>query len=119
VATVHQRGSDGGALLAWEYDDAELRAEHFLTVAAGLSVRYTVGDTHYSADWFTKRLAQLGLIWNGTLDPKTNLVWLGRKQPVRDLVPQLHLQWRHLLRLRARALRVYAPKYVETPPASL
>lgn len=80
-------------------------------VAARLPVRYVVGDTHYSAGWFGKRLARLGLTWHGTLDPKTNVVWRGRKQAVRELAPQLHLKWRKHLGLRAKALRVYAPKY--------
>jgi hypothetical protein len=49
-------------------DEAVSRA-----VAAGLSVRDAVGDTHYSADWFTKWLARLGLIWHCTLYLKTSV----------------------------------------------
>jgi hypothetical protein len=49
-------------------DDVVSRA-----VAAGLSVRDAVGDTHCSADWFTKRLARLGLIWHCTLYLKTSV----------------------------------------------
>jgi hypothetical protein len=82
-----------------------------LVVSAGLPVRYVVGDTHYTAGWFTKRLARLGLIWHGTLDSKTTVVWRGKKQAVRDLAGSLHLKWRTQLGLRALALRVYAPKY--------
>lgn len=80
-------------------------------VASGLPVQYMVGDTHYTAGWFTKRLARLGLTWHGTLDPKTSVVWRGKKQAVRALAETLHLNWRQHLGLRVVALRVYAPKY--------
>lgn len=82
-----------------------------VVVSAGLSVQYIVGDTHYTAGWLTKRLARLGLIWQGTLDPKTIVVWHGKKQAVRELAESLHLSWRQHLGVRARALRLYAPKY--------
>jgi hypothetical protein len=82
-----------------------------VVMTSGLRVRYIVGDTHYTAGWFTKRLARLDLSWHGTLDPKTTVVWRGERQAVRDLAQQLHLKWREHLGLRARALRVYAPKY--------
>lgn len=78
---------------------------------SGLPIAYIVGDTHYTAGWFTKRLARLGLVWQGTLDPKTHVVWRGKQQSVRDLAPQLRLKWRRHLQVRAVALRVYAPKY--------
>jgi hypothetical protein len=78
---------------------------------ARLPVRYIVFDTHYTAGWFTKRLAGLGLRWQGTLDPRTNVVWRGNKQAVRELAKQLKLKWRSQLGLRATALKVYAPKY--------
>jgi hypothetical protein len=80
-------------------------------VRSGLPIAYIVGDTHYTAGWFTKRLASLGLTWQGTLDPKTHVVWRGKRQSVRDLAPQLKLKWRGHLQVRASALRVYAPKY--------
>jgi DDE superfamily endonuclease len=80
-------------------------------VAARLPAAYIVFDTHYTASWFTKRLTRLGLIWQGTLDPKTHILWRGRKQAVRDLAPQLHLKWRKHLAVRATALTVVAPKY--------
>src|SRR6266516_4004069 len=82
-----------------------------LVVQAKLPVQYIVGDTHYTAGWFTKRLARLGLTWHGTLDPKTSVVWRGRKQAVRDLAGTLKLRWRAKLGVRATALRVFAPKY--------
>lgn len=78
---------------------------------ARLPVRYVVFDTHYTAGWFTKRLARLGLTWQGTLDPRTNVVWRGNKQAVRELAEQLKLKWRSQVGLRATALKVYAPKY--------
>jgi hypothetical protein len=80
-------------------------------VRSGLPINYIVGDTHYTAGWFTKRLARLGLEWQGTLDPKTHVVWRGKQQSVRDLAVQLKLKWRGHLGVRASALRVYAPKY--------
>lgn len=80
-------------------------------VSVKLPAKYIVGDTHYTAGWFTKRLARLGLIWQGTLDPKTTVVWRGKRQAVRELAPQLKLKWRQQLELRAVTLRVYAPKY--------
>jgi hypothetical protein len=82
-----------------------------LVVASRLRVEYIVGDTHYTAGWFTKRVARLGLTWHGTLDPKTTVVWRGTKQSVRGLAETLQLKWRHHLGLRAVAVRVYAPKY--------
>jgi hypothetical protein len=90
----------------------ELAADLITTVvAARLPVTYMVFDTHYTASWFTKRVARLGLTWQGTLDPKTHVVWHGTKQAVRELAPQLRLKWRKHLAVRAVALRVYAPKY--------
>lgn len=82
-----------------------------VVVMSGLRVHYIVGDTHYSAGWFTKRLSRLGVIWHGTLDPKTTVVWRGKKQAVRALAERLDLKWRQHLGLRAVALRVYAPSY--------
>jgi hypothetical protein len=80
-------------------------------VAAHLPVAYIVFDTHYTASWFTKRLTRLGLIWQGTLDPKTHILWRGTRQAIRDVAPQLHLKWRRQLAERATALTVVAPKY--------
>ena len=78
---------------------------------ARLPVRYIVFDTHYTAGWFTKRLARLGLTWQGTLDPRTNVVWRGRRQAVGALAERSKLKWRSQLGVRATAVRVYAPKY--------
>jgi hypothetical protein len=80
-------------------------------VAARVPTMYIVGDTHYTASWFTKRLARLGLTWHGTLDPKTLVVWHGHRQAVRDVATQVKLKWRKHLDVRATALTVYAPKY--------
>jgi SRSO17 transposase len=82
-----------------------------LVVQAKLPVLCIVGDTYYTAGWFTKWLARLGLTWHGTLNPKTSVVWRGRKQAVRDLAATLKLRWRSKVGVRAKALRVYAPKY--------
>jgi hypothetical protein len=80
-------------------------------VLAQLPVSYLVGDTHYTAGWFTKKLTRLGLIWHGTLDPKTIIVWQGKRQAVRELTTAVKLKWRAQLGLRAIALTVFAPKY--------
>ncbi len=80
-------------------------------VAARVPTTYIVGDTHYTASWFTKRLARLGLTWQGTLDPKTLVVWRGHRQAVRDVATHVKLKWRKHLDVRATALTVYAPKY--------
>jgi hypothetical protein len=80
-------------------------------VGARLPAAYVVFDTHYTASWFTKRLARLGLDWQGTLDPKTQILWRGRKQAVREVALQLRLKWRSHLELRATAMTVVAPKY--------
>ena len=80
-------------------------------VAARLPVQYVVADTVYTAGWFTKRLAQLGLNWHGTLAPATTVVWRGQRQAVRELALRLKLKWRQHLGVRAAAVKVYAPKY--------
>jgi SRSO17 transposase len=80
-------------------------------VCSGLPIEYIVADTHYTAGWFTKKLARLGLVWQGTLDPKTYVVWRGKHLSVRDLAPHLKLKWRRHVHVRAVALKVYAPKY--------
>jgi hypothetical protein len=80
-------------------------------VAAGVPVRYIVFDTHYTAGWFTKQLARLQLTWQGTLDPKTLVVWRGVKQSVGYLATTLPLRWRRHLGVRAALVNVYAPSY--------
>ena len=77
----------------------------------GLCCRYIVFDTHYTAGWFTKLVGRLGLIWVGTLHPRTIIYWRGRRQSVKGLAGRLPLRWRSLLGVRARAVRLYAPKY--------
>jgi hypothetical protein len=80
-------------------------------VTLGLTFQYIVFDTHYTAGWFTKMVARLGYVWQGTLSPRTHVVWRGKEERVSDLAARLHLKWRQQLGLRALALRVYAPKY--------
>lgn len=82
-------------------------------VAAGLRFDYLVFDSHYTAGWFTKMLDRLRVIWQGTLDPKTVVIWHGKRMPVSQLGEQLRLKWRPHLAVRACALRVYAPTYGE------
>jgi hypothetical protein len=88
-------------------------AERMLTevLAAGLTADYLVFDTHYTAGWFTKLVARLGLTWVGTLPPKTYVVWHNRELAIRELAPRLRLKWRPHLGLRAVAVRVYAPSF--------
>jgi len=80
-------------------------------LALGLTFEYLVFDTHYTAGWFTKMAGRVGCVWQGTLSPRTHVVWRGQKQRVSDLAARLPLRWRKQLGLRALALRVYAPKY--------
>ncbi len=87
---------------------AELLTE---VVQTRLPVAYVVFDTHYTASWFTKHLERLELTWQGTLDPKTHVVWRGKRQAVRDVAAQVKLKWRTQLGVRATALTVVAPKY--------
>ncbi|MDW8326743.1 MAG: transposase [Anaerolineales bacterium] len=82
-----------------------------VVVRSGLPIAYLVGDAHSTAGWCTKRVASLGVTWQGALDPKTHVVWRGKRQPGRALAPTLKLKWRKHMGLRAMALRVDAPKY--------
>jgi hypothetical protein len=78
-------------------------------VAGGCPAAYLVGDTAYTGGCVSKSAGRLGLVWVGTLSPRTTVVYRGRRQAVRDLAGGLKLQWRPKLGVRARALRVYAP----------
>jgi SRSO17 transposase len=80
-------------------------------LAEGLWCRYIVFDTHYSAGWFTKLAGRLGLVWVGTLHPRTTVFWGGKRQSVKELAIRLRLRWRSHLGVRVRAVVVYAPKY--------
>src|SRR5688500_1689911 len=78
-------------------------------VAAGCPAAYLVGDTAYTGGCVSKAAGRLGLVWVGTLSPRTTGVYRGKRQAVRDLAGRLKLQWRPRLGVRAVALRVYAP----------
>jgi hypothetical protein len=78
---------------------------------SGLRPKYIVFDTHYSAGWFTKFVGRLGLIWVGTLYPRTIVAWRGKRHSVAELARRLPLKWRKRLGMRAAAVNVYAPKY--------
>jgi hypothetical protein len=78
-------------------------------VAAGCPAAYVVGDTAYTGGAIRKTAERLGLVWVGTLNARTQVVYRGRRQAVRDLAGQLKLKWRPKLGVRAVALRVYAP----------
>jgi hypothetical protein len=78
-------------------------------VAAGCPAAYLVGDTAYTGGCVSKAAGRLGLVWVGTLSPRTTVVYRGKRQAVRDLAGRLKLKWRSQLGVRAVALRVYAP----------
>ena len=78
-------------------------------VAAGCPAAYLVGDTAYTGGAVSKTAARLGLVWVGTLAPRTTVVWRGQRRQVRDLAATLKLKWRPKLGVRAIALAVYAP----------
>jgi hypothetical protein len=78
-------------------------------VAAGCPAAYVVGDTAYTGGQVSKAVARLGLVWVGTIGPRTTVVYRGRRQQVQRLAPRLKLKWRSKLGVRAMALLVYAP----------
>jgi Transposase DDE domain len=80
-------------------------------VVAGLRPAYLVADTHYTAGWLTRLAGRLGVTWQGTLQPRTVVVYHGRRQQIAELPGRLRLGWRPKLGLRAAAVTVYAPKY--------
>jgi DDE superfamily endonuclease len=80
-------------------------------IGSGLEARYIVFDTHYSAGWFTKLVGRLGLVWVGTLHPRTIVLWRAKRRSVGELARALPLKWRPRLGVRTAAVRIYAPKY--------
>lgn len=80
-------------------------------LALGLPIEYIVFDTHYTAGWLTKALTRGGLVWNGTLEPKTIVYYRGTRWTVHELAAHLKLRWRKHLTMRAQGVTVYAPKY--------
>jgi hypothetical protein len=68
-----------------------------------------VGDTSYTGGMIRTTAERLGLVWVGTLAPRTTVVWRGRRGPVQELAKTLKLKWRPRLGVRAAALSVYAP----------
>lgn len=78
-------------------------------VAAGCPAAYLVGDTAYTGGCISKTAGRLGLVWVGTLSPRTTIIYRGRRQAVRELAGRLKLRWRPKLGVRAIALQVYAP----------
>jgi DDE superfamily endonuclease len=78
-------------------------------VAAGCPAAYLVGDTAYTGGCVRPTAERLGLVWVGTIAPRTTIVWRGRRQQVQVLAPTLKLKWRPALGVRATALSVYAP----------
>lgn len=78
-------------------------------VAAGCPAAYLAGDTAYTGGAVSKAATRLGLIWVGTLAPRTTVVYRGRRQQAQALAATLKLKWRPKLGVRAAALSVYAP----------
>jgi len=56
-------------------------------------------------------VARLGLVWVGTLHPRTIVLWGAKRRSVGELARTLPLKWRKRLGIRAAAVRIYAPKY--------
>lgn len=79
--------------------------------AWGLSFEYLAFDGHYTAGWLTKKLTRWGVKWVGLLDPQTRVVHRGHRVPIRDLRPAGKRKWRKRLRVKARAVSVYAPTF--------
>jgi DDE superfamily endonuclease len=77
--------------------------------AAGCPAAYLVGDTAYTGGCVRPTAERLGLVWVGTIAPRTTVVWRGRRQQVQALAATLKLKWRPRLGVRATALSVYAP----------
>ena len=81
-------------------------------LGSGLRPEYIVLDTHYTAGWFTKMVARLGLVWVGTLHPRTIVLWGAKRRcSVGELAGVVPLKWRKRLGVRASAFNIYAPKY--------
>jgi hypothetical protein len=80
-------------------------------LGSGPRPEYVVFDTHYTAGWFTRMVGRLGLVWVGTLHPRTIVLWRGKRCSVGELARTLPLKWRKHLGVRAVAVNVYAPKY--------
>jgi hypothetical protein len=78
-------------------------------VAARCPAAYLVGDTAFTGGCVSTTAARLGLVWVGTIAPRTTVVYRGRRQQVQALALTLKLKWRPALAVRATALSVYAP----------
>lgn len=78
-------------------------------VAARGPAAYLVGDTAFTGGCVSKTAARLGLVWVGTIGPRTTVVYRGCRQQVQALAPSLKLKWRPALGVRATAVSVYAP----------
>jgi hypothetical protein len=78
-------------------------------IAAGCPAAYLVGDTAYTGGMVSKTATRLGLVWVGTIAPRTTVVYRGRRQQVQTLARTLTPKWRPKLGIRAIALLVYAP----------
>ncbi len=89
--------------LAWEMI-VEVREE-------GLGIDYIVFDTLYTAGWMTKKINRLGLKWVGVIHPRTTVYHRDRRWSAASLGKWLKLKWRARLRLRARSIVAYLPKY--------
>ena len=77
----------------------------------GLSIAYVTGDTLYTAGWLTKKIHRLGLKWVGVLHPRTTVYYRKRRWSAASLGERLKLKWRAHLRVRARSIVAYLPKY--------
>jgi hypothetical protein len=78
-------------------------------VAAGCPAAYLVGDTADTGGCVRPSAERLGLVWVGTIAPRTTVVYRGRRQQVQALASTWKLKWRPRLAVRASALTVHAP----------
>lgn len=54
-------------------------------VAAGCPVAYRVGATAYTGGCISEAIGRWGLVWVGTLSPRTTVVYRDQRQAVRTL----------------------------------
>jgi hypothetical protein len=77
----------------------------------GLEMAYLTFDTLYTAGWLTKKIHRLGWKWVGVLHPRTTVCYRNRRWSAASLAEWLKLKWRAGLRLYARSVVAYLPKY--------
>ena len=72
---------------------------------------YITFDGWYTAGWFTKWLANLGIEWVGKGASNANVVYKNRTMHLEEIVPLLKLKWRKVIGLYAATVKVYLPTF--------